>query len=289
MLRSLMVLSLTCCLSAVCFAEESEDEAIAKARHLTEAAVQLRTAGRGELADQLTQEAEKLVRPANKRLAEKQAAAARLQEEIAELERKLQRPKEIAIRVRLLSVPAENWKKLQPAEADEKLTMPAVVGVGEAWLKKFSELEQKGVVKKQAETTLTTRDGEAASLENGGEFPIPVPGPKGVDIQWRTFGVRLKVLPVALGFERIRLQLMMEHSERDMDSAVVINGTQIPGLTTQKIHTECESRLGETTLVYRFHKDDEVVFGLVTPQRSEDALVPPGDHVLPETKPPSRR
>src|SRR4029079_15683842 len=106
MLRSLMILSLSFSFPGVSRADELEDDAISKAKHLTEAAVHLRAAAREELADQVFKDAEKLLELINERLTEKQAVAARLQEEIAELERKLERPKEIAIRVRMLSVPA---------------------------------------------------------------------------------------------------------------------------------------------------------------------------------------
>ncbi len=278
MLRSLMILSLSLCLSAICPADELEDDAISKAKHLTEAAVHLRAAGSEELADQVFKDAEKLLELVNQRLKEKQAVAARLQEEIAELERKLERPKEIEIRVRMLSVPAKHWDELKPAGAKEDSSKPLIVD--DAWLKKLADLEQQDAVNKHAETTLSTRDGEAASLKNGGEFPIPVPGPKGVAIQWREFGIHITVLPVTLGFNRVRLQLVMEHSERDPAHAVTINGTEVPGLNTQKVQTVCESRLGETTLVYQFHTKDEVFIGLATPERSEEALAPPVERVF---------
>jgi pilus assembly protein CpaC len=69
-----------------------------------------------------------------------------------------------------------------------------------AFLGLIEALKQEGLLKLHAETTLTTRSGEAARLENGGEFPIPVPQSLGtVTIQWREFGVILQSLPLVIG------------------------------------------------------------------------------------------
>lgn len=284
MSRWLAVLSLLLCVAPSGFAEETDSNTIDKARHLFEAADHLRAAGRAELADQILKDAEELVQPALRQLAEKRADAVRLQDEITALERQLERPQEIAIRVRLLSLPVEQWAKFQPAAAKAQPMKPTAVDG--ACLEKLAALEQDELLKQHAETTLTTRSGEAASLQNGGEFPIPVPDQNGrIAIQWREFGTRLNVLPLALGFERLKLQLAVEHSVLDMNHSVTFNGAVVPGLTTQKIQTDFQSRLGETTLIYAFKLKDEVVFGLVTPGRLEKDLAPAGDKVLPESKP----
>jgi hypothetical protein len=263
MSRWLAVLSLLVCVAPSGFAEETGREAIDKARHLFAAADHLRAAGRADLADQILKEAEELVQPVLRQLAEKRAEAARLQEEITAWERQLERPQEIAIRVRLLSLPVEQWAMFQPAAAKSRPMKPTAVD--SAWLDKLTALEQDELLKKNAETTLTTRSGVAASLQNGGEIPVPVPDQNGrFAIQWREFGTRLTVLPHALGFERLQVQLSIERSMLDMEHAVMLNGTLVPGLNKQKIQTDYQSRLGETTLIYAFEVKDEVVFGLAT-------------------------
>lgn len=111
-------------------------------------------------------------------------------------------------------------------------------------------LKQEGLLKLHAETTLTTRNGEAAKLENGGEFPIPVPQSLGtVTIQWREFGVILTSLPIITSPTRLKQQVTIEVSERDTTTAVTLNGTTVPGLNKRKIQTQAEMNFGDTMVI----------------------------------------
>jgi pilus assembly protein CpaC len=111
-------------------------------------------------------------------------------------------------------------------------------------------LKQEGLLKLHAETTLTTRNGEAAKLENGGEFPIPVPQSLGtVTIQWREFGVILTSLPIVISPTRLKQQVTIEVSERDTTTAVTLNGTTVPGLNKRKVQTQTEMNFGDTMVI----------------------------------------
>ncbi len=111
-------------------------------------------------------------------------------------------------------------------------------------------LKQEGLLKIQSEPVLVTRSGEAARLVNGGEFPIPVPGGLGtVTIEWREFGTVLESLPIVISPTRLRQQITAEVSERDTTSAVTLNGTTVPGLSTRRVQTNVEMEFGQTLVI----------------------------------------
>jgi pilus assembly protein CpaC len=111
-------------------------------------------------------------------------------------------------------------------------------------------LKQEGLLKLHAETTLTTRSGEAARLVNGGEFPIPVPQSLGtVTIQWREYGVILESLPIVISPSRLKQQVTVEVSERDQTTAVTLNGTTVPGINRRRVQTQAEMNFGETMVI----------------------------------------
>ncbi len=111
-------------------------------------------------------------------------------------------------------------------------------------------LKQEGLLKLHAETTLTTRNGEAAKLENGGEFPIPVPQSLGtVTIQFREYGVIMTSLPIVISPTRLKQQVTIEVSERDLTTAVTLNGTTVPGLNKRKVQTQAEMNFGDTMVI----------------------------------------
>jgi pilus assembly protein CpaC len=105
-------------------------------------------------------------------------------------------------------------------------------------------------LKLHAETTLTTRNGEPARLENGGQFPIPVPQSLGtVTIQWREFGVIMQSLPIIVSPTRLKQQVTIEVSERDLTTAVTLNGVSVPGINLRRVQTQAEMNFGDTLVV----------------------------------------
>jgi len=111
-------------------------------------------------------------------------------------------------------------------------------------------LKQEGMLKLHAETTLTTRSGEAARLSNGGEFPIPVPQSLGtITIQFREYGVILESLPIVISPTRLKQQVTVEVSERDLTTAITLNGTTVPGINRRRVQTQAEMNFGETMVI----------------------------------------
>jgi len=113
--------------------------------------------------------------------------------------------------------------------------------------------KEKGLAKILAEPTLTTLTGQEASFLSGGEFPIPVPqGSNGVAIQFKNFGVGLKVVPVVLGGGRINVRIDVSVSELSTASSVLVTPGQvnstfvIPSLTTRSASGTVELADGQT-------------------------------------------
>lgn len=127
-------------------------------------------------------------------------------------------------------------------------------GIGNTALTYYlSALRQNNLLRVLAEPNVTATSGQEASLLAGGEFPIPVTqgggggtGGTAVTVEYREFGVKLKMTPVALGEGKIRLKVAPEVSDLDFTTAVRFNGFVIPGLTSRKMETSVELCDGQT-------------------------------------------
>lgn len=108
-------------------------------------------------------------------------------------------------------------------------------------------LRNESLIKIMAEPTLITLSGKSASFISGGEQAIPVPAGLGqVGVQFEEFGTRLNFLPIVLGDGRIWLEVEPERSDLNPAFGTVINGTSVPGRSTQRIHTTVMLEPGQT-------------------------------------------
>jgi pilus assembly protein CpaC len=111
-------------------------------------------------------------------------------------------------------------------------------------------LKDDSVVKLLAEPKLVTLSGRSASFLSGGEQAIPVPAGLGqVGVQFEEFGTRLNFLPVVLGGGKIHLEVEPEVSSLNAAFGTVIQGTVVPGRTTQRVHTTVEMEDGQTFVI----------------------------------------
>jgi len=116
----------------------------------------------------------------------------------------------------------------------------------------INALRQNNLLRILAEPNLIAMSGQEANFLAGGEFPIPVTqsgdtgGGNAITIEYREFGVRLKMVPVVLGDGRIRLKVAPEVSDLDFTTAVRFGGFVVPGLTSRKLETTVELGDGQT-------------------------------------------
>jgi pilus assembly protein CpaC len=108
-------------------------------------------------------------------------------------------------------------------------------------------LRNESLIKVLAEPTLVAMSGKSASFISGGEQAIPVPAGLGqVGVQFEEFGTRLNFLPIILGDGKIWLEVEPEISDLNPAFGTVINGTSVPGRSTQRVHTTVLLEAGQT-------------------------------------------
>lgn len=117
----------------------------------------------------------------------------------------------------------------------------------------LSALSSNGLSQLLAQPTLLVRSGEQASFLAGGEVPIPVPQNNGsgssIGIEYKEFGVRLRVTPFVLSKDRIVLKIAPEVSELDYTNGVRLQGYVVPGLRRRSTETTVQLGSGQSYVI----------------------------------------
>ena len=126
-------------------------------------------------------------------------------------------------------------------------------------------LKQQGAIKVLATPTLVTLSGRPAEFLAGGQQPVPVATGGGGNAvpstAFKDFGTRLSFLPVVLGGNTIRLELVPSVSTVNFAAGTVIGNVNVPQFVTQKLHATVEMEAGQTLILgglIETQKDSEV-------------------------------
>jgi pilus assembly protein CpaC len=118
----------------------------------------------------------------------------------------------------------------------------------------IAALRDLDYAKSLAEPNLVTLNGQTATFQAGGRFPVPVvasynfAGLQGV--QFIPFGVQLTFTPYLTDRDRIRLNVAADISSRDLSiGTTLIAGASVPNLITRNFQTTVELREGQTLAV----------------------------------------
>ena len=123
---------------------------------------------------------------------------------------------------------------------------------------KINLMVQAGDAFAIAEPTLTTKNGGKAKFLAGGEIPVSTTSAFGqAQIEYKEYGIKLNIAPVADEYGNISANLMTEVSR--LDFATSVNGQ--PGFLTRRTETEVSVKEGQTI----------VISGLVNQEQSRDA------------------
>lgn len=117
----------------------------------------------------------------------------------------------------------------------------------------INALRQLSLARSLAEPNLTTLNGQCASFNAGGQFPVPVVaasaggGVQGVG--YVPFGVQLQFTPYIVSGNHIRLTVQAKVSTRDPSLGSTIGGSNVPGLTSRDFQGTVELLDGQTLAV----------------------------------------
>jgi pilus assembly protein CpaC len=112
-----------------------------------------------------------------------------------------------------------------------------------------------------AQPRLVCASGEQAEFLAGGEVPIPMITANHVSVEYKQYGVILKLRPTADRKGYIQTELEAEVSEVDTSVAVSAGGAvSVPGFRTRKVKTNVTVRHGETIVLSGVFSHDEQKF-----------------------------
>jgi hypothetical protein len=106
-------------------------------------------------------------------------------------------------------------------------------------------LEREGAARVLSQPELVVRVPGEAELFSGGEIPIEMRTIRGPQVDWKAYGLSLKLKALELAGEQVRLEISSEVS--DLDRA---NGTaNIPALQASRLKTQVDARIGKPLLL----------------------------------------
>jgi pilus assembly protein CpaC len=117
----------------------------------------------------------------------------------------------------------------------------------------ISALRNMNYARSLAEPNLVALNGQTASFQAGGAFPVPVvtgftaSGLQGVS--FIPFGVQLNFTPFITDKDRIRLSVAAEVSTPNPGASTTVGTSNVPGLNTRNFQTTVELREGQTLAV----------------------------------------
>jgi type II secretory pathway component GspD/PulD (secretin) len=137
----------------------------------------------------------------------------------------------------------------------ETTPTPAIFKAGtfnrEGLFAQLQALIQKNQLRVLANPTLMTKSGFEATFLVGGEIPYPTPAPVGQapGVDFKKYGVSLKILPQVTPRTTIEAQINVSVSNPDTSVAISIGGTTVPGLSSREATSKVEVNDGETVVL----------------------------------------
>lgn len=167
------------------------------------------------------------------------------------------RPSQIRLEAQVIEISSSNKRELgiqygtkSSGDSDSKIDAENTIYAGEdwntrgwgGWLVRHSStlnaalnaLITKGKARILSRPNISTLSGEKAKILIGGSIPIPVNNDGKVSIEWKEYGVKLNIEPVADQMDKITSKVHAEVSRLDYANGLVQNGFSIPALATRE-------------------------------------------------------
>ncbi len=111
-------------------------------------------------------------------------------------------------------------------------------------------LISQGHARRLSSPNLVTKPGKEATFLVGGEIPIPVSNGLGtISIDYKQYGVQLKVTPTIDADGSVDSDITPEVSDLDFADAIQVNGFLVPALKTSRIQTDITTQDGESIIM----------------------------------------
>jgi pilus assembly protein CpaC len=110
-----------------------------------------------------------------------------------------------------------------------------------------------GYARLLAQPRLVCASGSKASFLAGGEVPVVVINDRTVSVEYKEFGIRLKVAPVADARGNINMKMMAEVSHIDES----LRTLGVPGFRTRRVETTVTVREGQSIVLSGLFSNDE--------------------------------
>ncbi len=164
-------------------------------------------------------------------------------------------------------------------EKQAAATAPIVLN-NDDMLRAIERLKSNDLARSLAEPNLVTLNGQPASFQAGGSFPVPLPvadAPGLFGVQFVPYGIQLNFTPTIIDRDRIRLLLKTSVNTRDMSAGFFVRDTFAPELTTRNLTTTVEMRDRQMLAFSYANADDErITVMLVKAELVEPAPMPAG-------------
>jgi pilus assembly protein CpaC len=143
-----------------------------------------------------------------------------------------------------------------------ELTAPAVLKVGtltrDTLFANLHAMLQHGTADLLANPKLVTRDGSTANFHAGGELPYATSGSLGtVQVEFKPYGVTLKISPHLEANGDITLNLDAEVSGPDDQHSVTLSGNIVQGIRTRQISSQLTLTPGSTLTLAGLIQNDK--------------------------------
>jgi pilus assembly protein CpaC len=145
----------------------------------------------------------------------------------------------------------------------QELNVPAILKVGtvtrDALFADLDAMLDHGTANLLANPKLVTRDGSTANFHAGGELPYATSGSLGtVQVEFKPYGVTLKISPHLEINGEITLNLDAEVSGPDDQHTVILSGNTVQGIRTRQISSQLTLTPGNTLTLAGLIQNDKV-------------------------------
>ena len=167
------------------------------------------------------------------------------------------RPSQIRLEAQVIEISSSNKRELgiqygtrSSGDSDSKIDAENTIYAGEDWNTRgwggwlvrnsstinaaLNALITQGKARILSRPNISTLSGEKARILIGGSIPIPTNNDGSISIEWKEYGVKLDIEPVADQMNKITSKVHAEVSRLDYANGITQNGFHIPALATRE-------------------------------------------------------